>query len=365
MLSTHIMNRIFYLCIAFIILGHTDLSAQKKQVQKSQFPGLEWKQIVSPERMGFDSSILKEAKEFAASINSSAFMVIVDGKLVDQWGAVDKKYNTHSIRKSFLSVLYGKSIDEGHISMESTMEELGIDDKEGLSLSEKKATIRDCLKARSGIYHPALYETEGMKSLKPARFSERAGTHWYYNNWDFNVLGTIYEQKTNKKIFQAIEQEIAIPIGMQDYTEMDGKYFNGEESMHGAYPFRVTARDLARFGLLMLNKGKWKGKQLVSESWIAESTRYHSDATLYGIDGYGYMWWVSRDFNKFSHLPNVKLPEGTYSARGAGGHFVLIIPKYNMVIVHRVDTDIPNNRVTDADCGKLVSIILRSGNFDF
>jgi len=83
------------------------------------------------------------------------------------------------------------------------MEDLGIDDKPPLSDVEKKATVSDCIKARSGIYHTALYESAGMKALKPERHSVKPGTHWYYNNWDFNVLCTIFEQLTGKKILRS------------------------------------------------------------------------------------------------------------------------------------------------------------------
>jgi CubicO group peptidase (beta-lactamase class C family) len=285
-------------------------------------------------------------------------MVIHDGVVVSQWGAVAKKFNTHSMRKSFLSALYGEPVRSGAIRLDATMADLGIDDVSGLSVEEKKATVRDCLKARSGIYHPALYETSHMKSLKPPRHSERAGTHWYYNNWDFNVAGTIYERATGRKIFEAIEAEIARPIGMEDYSAADGTYERGADSTHPAYPFRVTARDLARFGLLMLNRGAWEGRQVIDAAWVEESTRFHSDATLYSADGYGYMWWVARDHNKFPHLPGVTLPEGTFSARGAGGHFVLVIPSFRLVIVHRVDTYVRGQEVSDRKFGQLVKLIL-------
>lgn len=72
------------------------------------------------------------------------------------------------------------------------MAELGIDDNEPrLTDEEKRATVHDLLKARSGVYHPALYETARMKEKRPPRHSHASGTFWYYNNWDFNVLGTI------------------------------------------------------------------------------------------------------------------------------------------------------------------------------
>jgi CubicO group peptidase (beta-lactamase class C family) len=342
--------------------------AQKNASAGNAFPGLHWQPVSRPEDMGFSSQQLLKAKEFGDSIHSASVMVIVHGKLVYQWGRVEEKINVYSIRKSFLSAIYGKYVKLGIINLDATMADLGLDDKPPLSEEEKKATIRDCLKARSGVYHPTIYETEGMKQLKPARYSEKPGTHWYYNNWDFNVLGTIFEKLTHKKIFEEINDQIAKPIGMEDYTPADGAYYGGEESIYPAYPIQASARDLARFGLLMLNKGNWNGTQLIDSAWVEESTRYHSDATLYSSDGYGYLWWVSRNFNKFPHMPNVKLPEGTFSARGAGGHLILIIPKYDMVIVHRVfqETD-PNpsvhkNAVSNALIGQLINMILKAGN---
>ena len=59
---------------------------------------------------------------------------------------------------------------------------------------------------------------------------------------------------------------------MQDYETTDGEYVDGDASIHPAYPFRMTARDMARFGLLYLQNGKWCDKQIISESWIKKST---------------------------------------------------------------------------------------------
>jgi CubicO group peptidase (beta-lactamase class C family) len=322
------------------------------------FPGEKWDKFANPEDAGFSTAKLEKAKSYGDKIQTAALTVVVNGKIVYEWGDVKRKYKTHSIRKSFLSAMYGQYVKDGIIDLDMTLAELGINDKPPLSVDELQATVRDCIKARSGIYHPALYESERMKKLKPARYSERPGTHWYYNNFDFNVAGTIFTQLTGKDIFEAIETEIANPIQMEDYEAADGSYIQGKESIHNAYPFRISSYDLARFGWLMLNKGNWNGRQLLPAEWVEESTRYHSDATLYSSDGYGYMWWVSRDYNKFPHLPNVELPEGTYSARGSGGHLVLIIPEYQMVIVHRADTDVSGKRISKEDLGSLVNLIL-------
>jgi CubicO group peptidase (beta-lactamase class C family) len=343
----------FFLLVLFVFISGCSY-------QQNYFPGENWENVENPTEFGYSLSKLEEAKKYSTSINTAAVVIVVDGKVLYEWGEVSKKYKTHSLRKSVLSAMYGNYVEKGIIDLDVTMADLGINDEPPLSEEELKATIRDCIKARSGNYHPALYESAGMKARKPERYSEKAGAHWYYNNWDFNVAGTIFMQATDKDIFEAIEDEIARPIQMESYTAKDGEYVTGEESIHPAYPFRITAHDLARFGLLMLNNGNWNGKQVVPAAWVEESTSYHSDATLYSADGYGYMWWVSRDYNKFSHLPNVTLPEGTYSARGAGGHYLLIIPEYNMVIVHRVDTDIRDNRVSSGEFGELVSMILEA-----
>jgi CubicO group peptidase (beta-lactamase class C family) len=321
------------------------------------FPGKIWHKTKKPENLGYSADKLKAAQDFTKGIKTAAVVIVVNGVVLDEWGEVTRKFWTHSARKSFLSALYGNFVKKGIIKLEKSMADLGVDDVPPLSEEEKKATVRDCLKARSGIYHTALSESPNMKALKPERFSQRPGTHWYYNNWDFNVLGTIFEKLTGKKIFEAFKQDIADPIGMEDFKIKDGMYYTAEGSIHPAYPFRITARDMARFGLLMLRKGKWQGKQVIPAEWVAESTNYYSDAALYSFDGYGYMWWVAKHNNKFPHLPNVDLKEGTFSARGAGGHYIMVIPEYDMVIVHRVNTDVRGNYVTPEEMGRLIKMI--------
>ena len=67
-----------------------------------------------------------------------------------------------------------------------------------------------------------------MQEIKPVRFSHAPGEFWCYNNWDFNTVGAIYEKETGTHIFDALEDEIAKPIGMQDYRPADGRYVSGE-----------------------------------------------------------------------------------------------------------------------------------------
>src|SRR5262249_35841790 len=135
------------------------------------FPGKHWVEVLAESR-GWSSQALAAAKAYADSIDTAAVMVVDDGYVVSEWGAVGAKFNVHSIRKSLLSSLYGIAVANKQIDVNATLEQLGIDDNEpSLSEEEKQARVIDLLKARSGIYHAALYETPAMKAEKPPRGS--------------------------------------------------------------------------------------------------------------------------------------------------------------------------------------------------
>jgi CubicO group peptidase (beta-lactamase class C family) len=196
-----------------------------------------------------------------------------------------------------------------------------------------------------------------MKASRPQRGSHTPGTFWYYNNWDFNALGTIFDQETGEEnVYQAFKTRIADPIGMQDYPLEDLQYDYEPSSMHPYYGFLMSARDLARFGLLFARGGRWEDDQIIPQSWVVESTTSYSDAGPDG--GYGYMWWVAVDGR---HLFNVTLPDGSFSAHGYRGHFVLVVPQWDLVIVHRFDTFRPQGQVSGPEFGYLVRLILAAG----
>jgi CubicO group peptidase (beta-lactamase class C family) len=141
---------------------------------------------------------------------------------------------------------------------------------------------------------------------------------------------------------------------MQDFVRAQHtQYVTGSDSVHPAYPFQLSARDLARFGLLFARGGRWQDQQIVPHGWVIESTRPYSTTERGG--GYGYMWWVAAN-GKF--YPNVTLPDGAFSANGSRGHKVLVIPQWDLVIVHRVNTFKPKGSVSTAEFGKLVKLIL-------
>ena len=300
---------------------------------ETRFPDATWTKAESPEAVGWSSSHLATARAFSQKIGTTAVVIVQNGVVVDEWGDVAVKTPAHSMRKSLLSALIGIAVAEEKIDLSSTMADLGIDDNEpSLTEIEKQATVGDLIKARSGIFHPALYETKRMTASKPPRGSHAPGTFWHYNNWDFNALGTIYRRLTGEDIFEAFARRIAAPLQMQDYVPSDGEYISGAKSIHEAYPFRISARDLARFGLLYLREGRWNGQQIVPRPWVAESTRSHSE--IGPNRGYGYMWWTGR--GSFRQL---KVKDPFYYASGYRRQLALVFPDLDLVIVHRINSD--------------------------
>lgn len=299
-----------------------------------------------PEEAGFSSKKLEEAEKYWESTRSAAFMVIYDGAVLLAWGDVERRFMLHSVRKSLMSALYGIHVDNGRIDLDKTMGEIGIDDTNpSLDSAEKKARIIDLIRARSGVFHAAAAEPPQNK--KPPRGSHEPGTFWCYNNWDFNALGTILEQEAEIAIFEEFNRCFALPLGMQDFRVRDGFYmYEKEKSIHPAYHFRMSARDMARFGLLYLEEGNWKGKRILSQDWIRTSTQVHSP-DAWGI-GYGYMWWVN------THEPLVEF--GMYSALGVGEQSIDVLPEANMVFVLRTNT-FAGDKVSYKERHKLITMI--------
>jgi len=328
------------------------------------YPGEVWQKAAKPEQLGWSSEKLAAARAYSKQIGSAAVMIVEDGTVADAWGEITRNYECHSMRKSLLSALIGIHVAEGHIDLSMTMEELGIDDSEpSLTKTEKQATVADLIKSRSGIYHPALGESPDMRAKRPKRHSHAPGTFWYYNNWDFNALGTIFEQKTGTKIFQEFDRCIAKPLQMEDFKVGNCRYLTsddyssyrstGEVSIHPYYLFRMSARDLARFGLLFLRQGRWRDQQIISADWVRESTASHSQ--IGPESGYGYMWWTGIKGGLF---PHVKVKGHGFYAAGHRGHRVIVLPYRNLVVVHRADTDRGHVDINNRQIGRLLWFIL-------
>ncbi len=301
-------------------------------------PGNEF-EYVTPEEVGWDSELLQDAVDYAEGIGYTAMMMLHDGKVFLEWGDVEVNYQAHSIRKPFLNALIGLAVEEGEIDPDDTLGDLGIDDiPPSLTAEELTATVRMLVMSRSGVYHEAAGETQDMIDKRPERGSHEPGTFFYYNNFDFNSLGTIYRQETGEDIFDAFQRRIAGPIGMEDFDAAQCWYsYEPEKSEHPVYKFRMSARDMARFGALYQQNGRWRGEQLVPADWVEESTTAHSVADSASGTGYGYMWGV---FPEGSLVEELIGHTGFYHT-GIGVHSLVVIPGLELVVVQRMDTDDP------------------------
>jgi CubicO group peptidase (beta-lactamase class C family) len=286
---------------------------------------------VAPEDVGWSSEELEHARQFAQEIGAAAVMALYDGKVFLSWGAVARDYACHSIRKPLLNALCGIHVERGNIDPDMTLESMNIDDlPPSLTDDEKQAKVRDLLKSRSGVYHEAAEESQSMKDLRPERDSHPPDTYFYYNNWDFNALGTIFERETGTTIFEEFKAEVADPIGMQDFKVEDCSYRHElDKSVHPVYHFRMSARDMARFGLLYLRNGNWEGRQIISRQWIYESTTAYSYFESSEI-GYGYLWKILPEDYEF----------------GAGFCYtdnavqqLVVLPEEKLVYVFRMNTE--------------------------
>ena len=323
-----------------------------------------------PESKGFSSEKLENLKAHLEKSGSSAMMIMVDGDVIFEWGETSKKHLIHSMRKAMLNSLFGIAIARGQIDTSATLRELKIDDiAPQLSEQELDARVADLLKSRSGIYHNAAAVNEAMLVGIPARDTHQPGEHYYYNNWDFNVLGAILEQQTGEKIYDLFYKEIAKPLGMHDYSgqyeaidgeseeeeaipDTDGIYqYEKSKSQYPAYHFRMSARDLALYGQLYINYGQWNGKQIIPKNWIDVSTKPYSIYDPRYGNAYGMLWRV--------RVPDENTIRNSFFHTGLGIHMLGVYPDSKVVIVHRVDTEVDFN-YNEGDFYKMIGLTFGS-----
>lgn len=322
-------------------------SAATQSKDKAVFPGKEWERIEKPESVGYSSARLQALRGWVQSLDTTAMMVSVGGRTLFEYGDLTHQSYLASVRKSVLAILYGKYVENGTINLDKTLRELEFTDVGGLTPQELEAKIEHLVTARSGVYHLASNPGDSTDSAPP-RSSQRPGTYYLYNNWDFNAAGAVFEKLTGREIYDALESDLAKPIGMQDFDrKRQQKSGNPERSQHRAYHIWLSTRDMARVGLLMLREGKWNDQQVVSREWTRRITSLvtplneMNPPSLRSLGsgnrwGYGYMWWVWDAPNSPGDF------SGAFTGMGAGGQYITVLPRLDMVIAHKTDLDQPS-----------------------
>ncbi len=243
-------------------------------------------------------------------------------------------HSLQSVSKTVTSILLGIAKDEGYpLYLDSTIlplfKDYNIDTKDELKMS---ITLRDLLTMQSGISwdESSSYADDSLNNCTAMELKDDwiqyvldrpmdtiPGTQFVYNSGVTVLLGKIVSMATGQSVDKWAEEKLFKPLGITEYYWK--KTPLGEiDSEGGLY---LKPHDLARIGYMVLQKGKWQEKQIVSEDWLMQSVQ--PSVMVAGKVGYGFQWWVRVDDNK----------PYSYNMLGYGGQIVNVIPTYNMVLV--------------------------------
>ena len=375
-------TRFGLLLLAFIGVSATlrpalPVQSQTKSPQKPAAlyypgPGDRW-QHRRPEDAGMDSALLDQAVAYAKtqpstmpadfstqvgmfgrllgplpkSRGATNGMIIRHGYIVAEWGDTNQVDPTYSVAKSFLSILVGLAVDRGMIkSVHDPMKQYTTDG--GYDAPHNaKITWENHLQQTSewegsmwGKNSNFLGVEEFGRGQRQPRAIQEPGTHWEYNDVRINRMSLTLLEVWRKPLPQVLRDEIMDRIGASHIWQYHG-YFNSQvvingkkiDSVSGGTRWGgglwISARDEARFGYLILRKGKWKKRQIVSENWIKMATT----PTTIGQD-YGYLWWLNTQGKQYPSAPTT-----SFAALGAGSNTIWIDPEHDLVVVWRWHQD--------------------------
>jgi CubicO group peptidase (beta-lactamase class C family) len=341
-----------FLRVAVVVIACWSANGYSGETDKPVFPGADWERVAKPESIGYSSAKLEALRGWLKTQQTTAIVVSVGGRILFEYG--DPKYisKVASVRKSILAMMYGKYVVSGAIDLGKTVKELGLDDVQKFLPREEHARLDWLLMSRSGIYLPEGAPDPDPTDNPPSRGSQYPGTFFYYNGWDFNAGGTAFEKLTGKNIYDALQTDLAEPIGMQDYDKKRQKKNSGmPHTVHPEYAMYLSTRDMARIGLLMLRGGEWNGKRIMPDHWaealtelitpahdIFPSSLRFAQTTGPSRWGYGRMWWVW-DQPKLPAGISVGEFTGAYMAWGTGGQSITVLPGLDMVVAHKVEIE--------------------------
>lgn len=349
------MRRVALLLYTLALLMGLQRASANETTQRSppSSPTQHWQPHPAAQSSADCRRDLDDVSRYLKRLDTTSLMAAKDGMALFTYGPVAETSIVFSVRKSILAMLYGNYVEQGQIDLNATLGGLDVDDIGGLLPPERAARVVDLLESRSGVFHPAANSGDDLAQA-PARGSQPPGAYFLYNNWDFNAAGTAFERLTGVGIYDAFLQDIARPIQLEDYEHRrHRKMGDRSKSQHLAYPFYLSARDMARIGQLMLRNGDWNGQPVMSPAWTRSivalrtpAADMHPPATARRGLGYGRMWWLIE-------TPPPSPLAGAYMAWGVHGQFILVIPGRNMVIAHKRRVPVGTNwnvswvRVTD------------------
>lgn len=306
-------------------------------------------EVASPPDVGLSQTAVDGAYDrfFAEDdfYSGIALLIVRHGKLVAEGYARDlddrtRIHHVASITKSVTSLVFGVLHDRGTFSKldERLMEILPPSSFTGDPRTDA-ITLEHLLTMSSGL--DISNDIFGMKLLmRRPKHQDRVilsrplyadpGTEFYYRDADPQLLSYAIQARTGRTLASLTEELLFEPLGIDDTYWQE----NVDGVTLGAHGLWIRARDLAKIGQLVLNKGRWEGVRIVSEDWIRTSTRTHvmpgpDDPVTSGF-GYGYYWWV---------VPELNGPV----AWGHGGQYIVVLPDADMVVVLTALPDADND----------------------
>jgi CubicO group peptidase (beta-lactamase class C family) len=326
------------LLILSMLVGCGPSTEDLKAVDYTPLTGDDWK-VSTPAEQGLDPMLVAELYHNAAELETLyGLLIIKNGYLIAEKyfneGAVDRKNQLQSATKSYTSALVGIALVQGCLSsVDQKMMDFFPEFADQISDPRKEQiTIRDMLQMRAGYpdeeTDPALFEALLSGDYLPLIIHfplvSDPGTEFHYNGLTSHWLGVIVARAcdTDLKSFAQVNlfSLIDSELGENWIQDRDG-YYIGLAGMH------VTARDMAKFGLLYLNDGEYEGKQVLSANWVRDSLQSYSEPARrsYGYFrdlGYGYQWWSGRVGDRYFNY-----------AAGHGGQYIVLLDELDMVIV--------------------------------
>jgi CubicO group peptidase (beta-lactamase class C family) len=322
----------FIVPILFVLI----IISSRSFASPSYYPTQGWRET-TPEQQGIQTSLLADMLEEIKnnSYNVDSIIVVRNGyKVLDAYFypfSRGQKHNIHSCTKSIMSALIGIAIEKGFIKgVNQPIGDFFHDiDFSSLDDHKKSITLKDCLMMATGLDCRDSY-LYGWKGLEEMRFSpdwaqyvldlpmsEPPGEKFNYCNGVSYLLSVIIQNATRMRTLDFARENLFNPLGISDIRWETSP--QGIEVGYGR--MWLKAEDMAKFGLLYLNRGKWEQNQIVPAAWVDESTRGQIDATLF--DKYGYHWWVDS--------------EGFYMAVGYKGQLIFVVPSKRIVVVFTSD----------------------------
>ncbi len=301
---------------AFLAIG-----SQADTSKPSQFPGAHWK-VESAQQHGLSADRLREAAEAVEKVEERyGFLVVKDGVIVYETyfsGDKDAIYPAFSVAKGFGAALIGIAQTKGL---------LNVTDK-----------IQDWLP----IHHPDIVEGATIEHVisMTAGHEPPGSTYQYTSGPILNSLPNILWLASGMSPYDFYKKELATPLGLKlEWPHLDKGWIQiGTQRVQGLPPLPSNHRDLARLGLLWLNKGNWNGTRIISEEFIAASIRPpFPDAN----NAYGYLWWLNTDGgvwrSPYGNSAEGKIipraPANMYYAAGARSQLIYVVPDHNLVVV--------------------------------